>query len=195
MPEFLLKKFQTLIISRVLFFTCLYLIISQNYLQNKGLKPIELYIAIILVIGLGDSLIIFADQEDKLLYSNWVLIINSSIAAGIAIYVTLSEKNNHNHLKANIFLVLGLGLWFLANTIWAYYEVVLHLMAPVPSLADVLLLMAYSILISRLVISTNVYQRNLVKNLSESSLLSLEHFYCIFLALPLIFLLFLHHVD
>jgi branched-chain amino acid transport system substrate-binding protein len=132
--------------------TCLYLIISQNYLQNKGLKPIELYIAIILVIGLGDSLIIFADQEDKLLYSNWVLIINSSIAAGIAIYVTLSEKNNHNHLKANIFLVLGLGLWFLANTIWAYYEVVLHLMAPVPSLADVLLLMAYSILISRLVI-------------------------------------------
>ena len=116
------------------------------------MKPIELYIAIILVIGIGDSLIIFADQEDKLLYSNWVLIVNSSIAVGIAIYVSIKEKNSHNHLKANLFLVVGLALWLLANIVWAYYEVVLHLMAPVPSLADLLLLMAYSILVSRLVI-------------------------------------------
>ena len=105
-----------------------------------------------MVIGIGDSLIIFAEQEDKILYSNWVLIINSSIAVGIAIYVSLKEKDNHNHLKANVFLVVGLALWFLGNIVWAYYEVVLHLMAPVPSLADILLLMAYSILVSRLII-------------------------------------------
>jgi ABC-type branched-subunit amino acid transport system substrate-binding protein len=116
------------------------------------LRPRELYILIILAIAIGDSLIIFAAQEDKLFFANLVLNINSSIAAALAIYVILKEKNNRGNLKANIFLVTGLVLWFLANIIWTYYEVILHLMAPVPSLADILLLLAYSILIIRLVI-------------------------------------------
>ena len=80
-----------------------------------------------------------------------MLNINSSIAASLAIFVTIKEKDKSN-LKANIFLVVGLVLWFVANIVWAYYEVILHLMAPVPSLADVLLLSAYSILIVRLYI-------------------------------------------
>jgi len=96
-------------------------------------------------------LIIFSAQEDKLFFANLVLNINSSIAASLAIFVTIKEKDKSN-LKANIFLVVGLVLWFVANIVWAYYEVILHLMAPVPSLADVLLLSAYSILIVRLYI-------------------------------------------
>jgi branched-chain amino acid transport system substrate-binding protein len=104
-----------------------------------------------LAIAIGDSLIIFSTQEDKLFFANLVLNINSSIAASLAIFVTIKEKDKTN-LKANIFLVLGLVLWFVANIVWAYYEVILHLMAPVPSLADVLLLSAYSILIVRLYI-------------------------------------------
>ena len=104
-----------------------------------------------MAIAIGDSLIIFSTQEDKLFFANLVLNINSSIAASLAIFVTIKEKDKTN-LKANIFLVLGLVLWFVANIVWAYYEVILHLMAPVPSLADVLLLSAYSILIVRLYI-------------------------------------------
>jgi ABC-type branched-subunit amino acid transport system substrate-binding protein len=104
-----------------------------------------------LAIAIGDSLIIFSEQEHKLFFVNLVLNINSSVAASLAIFVTLKEKNKSN-LKANIFLVVGLVLWFIANIVWAYYEVILHLMAPVPSLADVLLLSAYSILIVRLLI-------------------------------------------
>lgn len=96
-------------------------------------------------------MIIFSEQEHKLFFANLVLNINSSVAASLAIFVTLKEKNKSN-LKANIFLVVGLVLWFIANIVWAYYEVILHLMAPVPSLADVLLLSAYSILIVRLLI-------------------------------------------
>lgn len=94
-------------------------------------------------------MIIFSAQEDKLFFANLVLNINSSIAASLAIFVTIKEKDKSN-LKANIFLVVGLVLWFVANIVWAYYEVMLHLMAPVPSLADVLLLSAYSILLVRL---------------------------------------------
>ncbi len=104
-----------------------------------------------MAIAIGDSLIIFSTQEDKLFFANLVLNINSSIAASLAIFVTIKEKDKSN-LKANIFLVVGLVLWFVANIVWAYYEVILHLMAPVPSLADVLLLSAYSILIVRLYI-------------------------------------------
>ena len=115
------------------------------------MRPRDLYISIILAIAIGDSLIIFSEQEDKLFFANLVLIINSSVAASLAIFVTIKEKNKSN-LKANIFLVVGLVLWFIANIVWAYYEVILHLMPPVPSLADVLLLSAYSILIVRLLI-------------------------------------------
>ncbi len=115
------------------------------------MRPRDLYISIILAIAIGDSLIIFSTQEDKLFFANLVLNINSSIAASLAIFVTIKEKDKSN-LKANIFLVVGLVLWFVANIVWAYYEVILHLMAPVPSLADVLLLSAYSILIVRLYI-------------------------------------------
>jgi branched-chain amino acid transport system substrate-binding protein len=115
------------------------------------LRPRDLYISIILAIAIGDSLIIFSEQEDKLFFANLVLNINSSVAASLAIFVTIKEKDKSN-LKANIFLVIGLVLWFAANLVWAYYEVIEHLMAPVPSLADVLLLSAYSILIVRLYI-------------------------------------------
>ena len=85
-------------------------------------------------------------------FANLVLNINSAIAASLAIFVTIKEKNSNNNLKANMLLVAGLVLWFLANIVWAYYEVFLHLMAPVPSLADLLLFSAYSILTIRLLV-------------------------------------------
>src|SRR5687768_10370263 len=53
--------------------------------------------------------------------------------------------------KTHILLTLGLIFWFIANIIWAYYEVVLDIVSPVPSLADLFLLSAYGFLIFRLV--------------------------------------------
>jgi hypothetical protein len=54
--------------------------------------------------------------------------------------------------KANILLAVGLVFWFIANIIWAYYELVLDIVSPVPSLADLFLLSAYGFLIYRLTI-------------------------------------------
>lgn len=96
-----------------------------------------------------------------------MLNINSSIAASLAIFVTIKEKDKSN-LKANIFLVVGLVLWFVANIVWAYYEVILHLMAPVPSLADVLLLSAYSILIVRLYIEYKSLRKKPTKKFTSA---------------------------
>ena len=58
--------------------------------------------------------------------------------------------------KANILLAVGLVFWFIANLIWAYYELVPDIVSPVPSLADIFLLSAYGFLIYRLTI---VYRR------------------------------------
>jgi ABC-type branched-subunit amino acid transport system substrate-binding protein len=86
------------------------------------------------------------------------LIINSLIAAGLSAMILFKDKDtNEGEDKTNIFLTLGLVFWLIANMIWAYYEIVLDIVSPVPSLADLFLLSAYGFLIYRLI---NVY-RNL----------------------------------
>ena len=79
-------------------------------------------------------------------------IINSLVAAGLASYVFLKNRENIDDNKENILLTIGLVFWFIANIIWAYYEVVLDIVSPVPSLADFFLLSAYVFLIYRLMI-------------------------------------------
>jgi ABC-type branched-subunit amino acid transport system substrate-binding protein len=122
------------------------------------LKPLYFFLGVIITIVIGNSIIIFADSDSKLIYSNWILIINSLIAAGLSAMILFKDKDsNEEGDKTNIFLTFGLVFWFIANIIWAYYEVVLDIVSPVPSLADLFLLSAYGFLIYRLI---NVY-RNL----------------------------------
>jgi ABC-type branched-subunit amino acid transport system substrate-binding protein len=107
---------------------------------------------------IGNSFIIFADSDSKVIYSNWVLIINSLIAVGLSAIILVKDKDREEEGKvgkldkANILLAVGLIFWFIANIIWAYYELVLDIVSPVPSLADIFLLSAYGFLICRLTI-------------------------------------------
>ncbi|MDP8941366.1 MAG: ABC transporter substrate-binding protein [Thermoproteota archaeon] len=122
------------------------------------MKPLYFFLGVITTIVIGNSFIIFSDSDSKLIYSNWILIINSLIAAGLSAMILFKDKDSsEGEDKTNIFLTLGLVFWFIANIIWAYYEVVLDIVSPVPSLADLFLLSAYGFLIYRLI---NVY-RNL----------------------------------
>ena len=116
------------------------------------MKPLYFFLGVIITIVIGNSFIIFADSDSKLIYSNWILIINSLIAAGLSAMILFKDKDSKEEDKTNIFLTLGLVFWFIANIIWAYYEVVLDIVSPVPSLADLFLLSAYGFLIYRLVI-------------------------------------------
>ena len=106
---------------------------------------------------IGNSFIIFADSDSKVIYSNWVLIINSLIAVGLSGIILIKDKDREEGKvgkveRANILLAVGLIFWFIANIIWAYYELVLDIVSPVPSLADIFLLSAYGFLICRLTI-------------------------------------------
>ena len=105
-----------------------------------------------MTIVIGNSFIILADSDSKLIYSNWILIINSLIAAGLSAMILFKDKDTNEGDKTNIFLTLGLVFWLIANMIWAYYEIVLDIVSPVPSLADLFLLSAYGFLIYRLIV-------------------------------------------
>ena len=110
------------------------------------------FLCVIFTIAIGNLIIIFADPDSKVIYSNWVLIINSLVAAGLASYIFLKNRESIEENKENILLTIGLVFWFIANIIWAYYELVLDIVSPVPSLADFFLLSAYVFLIYRLMI-------------------------------------------
>jgi ABC-type branched-subunit amino acid transport system substrate-binding protein len=110
------------------------------------------FLCVIFTIAVGNLVIIFAEPESKIIYSNWILIINSLVAAGLASYIFLKNRESIDENKENILLTIGLVFWFIANIIWAYYEVVLDIVSPVPSLADFFLLSAYAFLIYRLLI-------------------------------------------
>jgi len=124
------------------------------------LNTVYFFLGVIITIVIGNSFIIFADSDSKLIYSNWVLIINSLIAVGLSGIILIKDKDREEGKvgkvgkveKANILLAVGLIFWFIANIIWAYYELVLDIVSPVPSLADIFLLSAYGFLICRLTI-------------------------------------------
>jgi branched-chain amino acid transport system substrate-binding protein len=118
------------------------------------LNPIYFFLGVIITIVIGNSFIIFAESDSKVIYSNWILIINSLIAVGLSAMILIKDKDRDEGEvdKANILLAVGLVFWFIANIIWAYYELVLDIVSPVPSLADLFLLSAYGFLIYRLTI-------------------------------------------
>ena len=82
-----------------------------------------------------------------------MLIINSSIAAGLSLIALIKDRSNIKKDKTAIHLTIGLVFWFIANIIWGYYEIVLDIVSPVPSLADLFLLSAYGFLIYRLLVT------------------------------------------
>ena len=116
------------------------------------MKTLYFFLGVIITIVIGNSIIIFSESDNKIIYSNWILIINSLIAAGLSAMILFKDNDSKEEDKTNIFLTLGLVFWFIANIIWAYYEIVLDIVSPVPSLADLFLLSAYGFLIYRLII-------------------------------------------
>lgn len=82
-----------------------------------------------------------------------MLIINSAIAAGLSLFALSKERHGIKKDKTAVYLTLGLIFYFLANIVWGYYELVLDIVSPVPSLADTFLISAYGFLIYRLLVT------------------------------------------
>jgi len=105
-----------------------------------------LFTGLVLSIILSDSIIFLATDKSRDFYSNWIININSAIAAALAIFIVFRQKFRTLHGKAHAALAIGLSLWLCAEIIWAMYEIVWQIVAPVPSVADYLWLSAYGFL-------------------------------------------------
>ena len=117
------------------------------------MNPIHFFLLVIISISMTNLIIIFAEPDKKIIYSSWILIINSLVAAIFSIIVLIKDTDNTDGDKTKIHLAIGLVFWFIANVIWGYYEIVLEIVSPVPSLADMFLLSAYGFLIYRLILT------------------------------------------
>ena len=117
------------------------------------MKALYFFLAVIIAIITANFIVVSAQSNLKIIYSSWMLIINSLIAAGLSVMILLKDRYSIKRDKTTIHLTFGLVFWFLANIIWGYYEIVLDIVSPVPSLADLFLLSAYGFLIYRLIIT------------------------------------------
>ncbi|MDQ3975671.1 MAG: hypothetical protein M3264_04010, partial [Thermoproteota archaeon] len=117
------------------------------------MKALYFFLAVISAIITANFIVVSAQSNLKIIYSSWMLIINSLIAAGLSVMILLKDRNSIKRDKTTIHLTFGLLFWFLANIVWGYYEIVLDIVSPVPSLADLFLLSAYGFLIYRLIIT------------------------------------------
>ena len=89
-----------------------------------------------------DYIIYSSSPENKIINTNWILIINSLIAASLAVLVVSREKFSGPHAKTHVAIAIGLILWLSANITWGSYERE-EIVPPVPSIADGFWLSAY----------------------------------------------------
>jgi hypothetical protein len=113
---------------------------------NIILSRRTLFLGLFIAIIASDSIIFFAEIKSKDFYSNWIITINASIAAGLAVYLVYKQKFRGLHGKTHAALAAGLVLWLSADIIWAIYQLVLDVVPPIPSAADYLWLGAYGFL-------------------------------------------------
>jgi hypothetical protein len=104
---------------------------------------------IIVLIGsiiVANSFIVLSSGEDRVFFSNWTINITAAIALGSALIIVYRQKLDGLYGKAFASLAVGLTLWFIAEIVWTYFELGLHIDSPFPSIADLFWLIGYSFL-------------------------------------------------
>jgi ABC-type branched-subunit amino acid transport system substrate-binding protein len=117
---------------------------------KKDKKKILLIVGLVSAIIVANSIIYLVTPiESKIIYTNWILLINSSIAAGLSVILVgiefLKQKVLNRHIKIHIALATGLLLWLCANIQWFIYESE-GVVPDIPSTADILWIIAYPFL-------------------------------------------------
>lgn len=113
---------------------------------NKNKEKILFFCGMALTIVIANSIIyLVAPIENKIIYTNWILLINSSVSAGLSILLVtrrLIHKILDQHTITHISLAIGLILWLCANVQWYVYELD-DVVPEVPSIADLFWIAAY----------------------------------------------------
>jgi hypothetical protein len=116
---------------------------TQGLLRNR-----RLIIATILMLALVIVILIAQILADKQPGTDTIIndaasVICASIAAGFYISVWLTMSSKEVYKKIWGWVTLGIILWTIAEIIWGYYEVILGIIVPYPSIADLFWLSGY----------------------------------------------------
>ena len=121
---------------------------KKNFFGRKKKKTLFI-ISLVAAIIIQNSVILYVPLESKIIYTNWILLTNSSIGAGLAlllvIKITTKQKILNTYTTIHIALAIGLFLWLCANIQWIIYENQ-EVVPDLPSVADLLWLSAYPFL-------------------------------------------------
>lgn len=137
--------------------------LQQKHQQALALNRVRrnLILALIGSIVVVNSFIIFTQGEDRVFYSNWT--INITAAVVFAVITAYRQKLDGLYGKTYASLAVGLGLWFIAEIVWTYFKIGLHIDTPYPSLVDLFWLAGYGFFAYHLYIIYNFVSRETVK--------------------------------
>jgi hypothetical protein len=178
-----IEPFQAAMISSLMAWAAFFILInvSMKVLSIFEKKEFLWYYGLVLSITISNSFIFFSDLETRVLYTNATVGVTSGLAL-LSVTLLIFNNRNSNKVHANnafIFLALGLLLWFIAEVLWAYYQIGLNVAVPFPSSADGLWLTGYPFLIVHL-----YYILNLVKK-SQKKMDTIKVHHIVFISLAL----------
>jgi hypothetical protein len=104
----------------------------------------RLILTLVISIAVANSFIIFPDSENRSLFSNWTINAAVAVALGISILVVWRQKLDGLNGRTYAAFSIGLALWFVAEILWTYYELVAGIEDPFPSLADAFWIAGYA---------------------------------------------------
>src|ERR671915_453038 len=157
-------------------------------LAQTHITPTLLLLGLIVSATAANSMIFFSGEESRVVYSELIIIAAASIAAFLGILLAYRQiLHNRSHSKAYICLAIGLVLWLCADVIWASYELVFHVVAPIPSLSDILWLAGYPFLAYNLIATYRQFHNKFNKRVLLASVIGNIIFvaYLIFLTIGL----------
>ena len=97
--------------------------------------------------------------EQRETFVDTVLLVTLLSSVTASLITVLRLKSRSNQAKYDISLLIAMGLWFCAESIWAYSFHVLRIEMPYPSIADLLWLLGYAFLSYHYYHSFRVWKR------------------------------------
>lgn len=102
-----------------------------------------LLFSLISLIVISSITLIFLNPEQRSTYINLPENIAAGVTLGLCLLIIYRRKIDGSPDRPHMYLTLGVGLWFVAETIYTYYQLVLKVTTPFPSLADPAYLAGY----------------------------------------------------
>jgi len=125
---------------------------NEDQLKSTASSSIEkmmeskrnLVLSLAVSVAICSTITIFAPiSGNRIFYSDLIAVITSGLAAALSIQLIVRQRINGLFPRLYASLGLGIVLWFIAESIWTYYELVAGVETPFPSIADALWLAGY----------------------------------------------------